>query len=112
MTVPQLNRSLTLLTPVQAPDDAGGLITSWVSLGVLWAEMKPASTRETTGFAGPVSKAAYKITVRAAATGSPRRPKAGQRFTIGTRQFEVETVVERDLDGRYLTCLCKEEVAS
>ncbi len=112
MTVPQLNRSLTLMTPVQSPDDAGGLVTNWVSLGVLWAGMKPASNREVTGFAGPVSRAAYKITVRGAEVGSPRRPKAGQRFTIGSRVFDVETVVERDLDGRYLVCLCKEEVAS
>lgn len=112
MTVPQLNRSLTLLTPVQTPDDAGGLVTNWVSLGILWAELRPASNREASGPAGPVSRSAYKVTVRGAEIGSPRRPKPGQRFTIGSRAFDVETVVERDLDGRYLTCLCKEEVAS
>ncbi|MGB4908701.1 MAG: head-tail adaptor protein, partial [Tabrizicola sp.] len=52
----------------------------------------------------------YRITVRGTPTGSPSRPKAGQRFREGTRLFLIQAVTERDQFGRYLTCFAREEV--
>jgi head-tail adaptor len=112
MKNPHLNRSLTLEEPLQVSDNAGGFVTSWSILGILWAALKPASARETTSFGLPVSRAMYRITVRAAATSSPRRPKPGQRMRIGIRLFLIEAVTEYDGDARYLTCMAKEQVAS
>ena len=112
MKNPHLNRSLTLLEPIQSSDGAGGLTTDWTTLGILWGALKPASQRETASNGMPVARVMYKITVRAAAAGSPRRPKAGQRFRSGIRVFAIEAVTEYDGDARYLTCLAKEEVAS
>jgi head-tail adaptor len=112
MRNPHLNRSLTLENPVQAADGAGGLVTTWDALGILWGELKPTSGREAASYGLPISRTMYKITVRAAANGSPRRPKPGQRMRSGIRTFVVEAVTEYDRDARYLTCLAKEEVAS
>lgn len=112
MKQPHLNRSLALEHPVQTADNAGGFVTEWQMLGILWAALTPASTREAAGQAAPLARAAYKVIVRAAPNGSPRRPRPGQRFRAGIRIFAVETVTEYDTDARYLQCLTKEETAS
>ena len=52
----------------------------------------------------------YRITVRAAPFGAPRRPKPEQRLREGARVFRIAAVAEDDADGRYLTCFAQEEV--
>ena len=112
MKLPHLNRRFVLERPEQTPDGSGGLVTQWAALGVIWAELRPASARETAGQGLPVARMMFRIIVRGAPQGSPRRPIPGQRLRSGTRIFEVETVAEYDRDARYLMCLTKEEVAS
>jgi head-tail adaptor len=56
-----------------------------------------------------LSKVPYRITVRGAEVGSPRRPRPDQRLKDGTRVFTILAVTERDSDGRYLTCFAREE---
>lgn len=111
MTLPTLNRKLVLEAPVSAPDGAGGQIASWAVLGTLWGELKPRSGRETTGEAGPLSTASYRITVRGAPPGQSDRPCPGQRLRLGTRKFRILAVTESDARGRYLACQAEEEMA-
>ncbi|THH38309.1 head-tail adaptor protein [Aliishimia ponticola] len=110
MTLPQLNRRLSLETPQKVPDGAGGYNTIWVALGVLWATCEARTGRERGEGGAPVSAVTYKITVRAAPVGSPSRPRPEQRFREGTRIFNIRAVIESETDGMYLTCLAEEEV--
>ncbi|MFQ1700663.1 head-tail adaptor protein [Loktanella agnita] len=112
MSRPNLNRSLTLEAPLRAGDGAGGFVSDWQALGILWAEVKPGSGRETAAFAATVSRVRYRITVRAAPYGAPSRPVAGQRFREGTRVFAIQAVSERDADPHYLVCHVEEEMVS
>ncbi len=105
----RLDRQLVLEAPDRLSDGAGGFVNGWRPLGILWAEVKPRSGRETTGIGAPVSRMAYHIIVRAAPTGSEQRPAAQQRFRDGDRIFTIEAVAERDPLGRYLICFAQEE---
>jgi SPP1 family predicted phage head-tail adaptor len=111
MRAPVLNRKLVLESPVSTPDGAGGFAKTWASLGTIWADVQPGAGKELAGIEVKVSSVSYLITVRGAAEGSPQRPKAGQRFSKGTRRFEILAVTEADAEGRHLKCYAREEVA-
>ncbi|RGP36823.1 head-tail adaptor protein [Pseudotabrizicola alkalilacus] len=104
-----LNRLLTLEQPVSTPDSAGGFSTVWQGIGTLWAEITPGTGRGTSGEEVSMASVPYRITLRGAASGSPRRPLPGQRLTDGGRVFQVLAVTERDAAGQYLTCFAREE---
>ncbi|MEL7097964.1 MAG: phage head closure protein [Pseudomonadota bacterium] len=109
---PRLSHRLTLEAPTRTPDGSGGYTQSWTALGTLWAELRPRTGRERTASGAPMSVQGYKITVRGAPVGHPERPQALQRFRDGARVFLIEAVAERDAEGRYLTCIAAEEVAT
>lgn len=110
MNAPHLNRALVLEGVVRTADGAGGFTEAWTTLGTLWAEVLPGSGSDTLGEERMLSAVPYRITVRGAPTGSPSRPKAGQRLREGARLFLIQAVTERDQFGRYLTCFAREEV--
>ncbi len=112
MNTPVLNRKLVLETPVRVPDGAGGFTVSWESLGVLWAELDARTGREAAGVATPLSRAVYRITVRAAPVGAASRPLPEQRFRDGSRVFNIQAVIEADPAARYLVCHAQEELVT
>ena len=110
MTTPQLNRSLVLEAPVQVADGAGGFILTWATVGTLWGEVKAGNGRDAAGEEITLATVPYRITVRGAPVGSPRRPLPQQRFRDGARIYHIVAVTERDPDGLYLSCFAREEV--
>lgn len=112
MARPQLNRKLRLETVYRERDGAGGYIETWQLVGELWADVKPGTGKETDLEGLTISSVPYKITVRAAAHGSPSRPIPGQRFRDGVRIFRILSVTELDQSARYLTCVAREEEVS
>lgn len=109
MTAPVMNRALTLEAPVIVPDGAGGYAKSWAVRGVLWAEVRPGTGRDTAGEDVTLSTVPYRITVRAGPVGAPSRPVPEQRFREATRVFRILAVTEQDNDARYLVCFAREE---
>ncbi|MGR3712268.1 MAG: head-tail adaptor protein [Shimia sp.] len=107
-----LSRQLVLEIPMQAPDGAGGFARSWYTLGTLWAEVTAMTGRERDGGDVSVATSRFRITVRGAPVASSKRPAPGQRFRDGTRLFTIQSVSERDVQGRYLQCLAVEEVVT
>ena len=112
MAAPRLNRPLVLEVPQRSPDGAGGFVETWQARGTLWAELSARTGREAEGEAVSVGRAAFRITVRAAPQGSPRRPQAGQRLRDGARLFSILSVTEQDPGARFLTCWAEEEVVT
>lgn len=110
MTPPILNRPLILESPTQVPDGAGGFTMSWTTVGTLWGEVLAGAGRDPAATEFTLSSVPYRITVRGAPVGSPRRPIPEQRFRDGTRVYHLVAVTERDRDGLYLTCFAREEV--
>lgn len=106
-----LTRRLVLETPQRLPDGAGGWVESWAALGTLWAFVKAGRGREAQVAGLSVGQVPYRIVLRAAPEGSPRRVRAGQRLRGGGRVFRVLAVGEADPGARYQTCHAREEVA-
>lgn len=109
MRAPKLNRKMTLEAPVRLSDGAGGYTRNWSVIGTHWVALDGRTGRERAGVGTPISRAAYRIIVRAAPVGSPRRPMPEQRFREGQRVFEILAVTEADENARYLICHAKEE---
>lgn len=109
MRAVRLTRVLTLETPAEAPDGAGGLVRSWQPLGEIWADMRAGSGREVSGQGASLSRARWRIIVRAAPQDAPSRPRPGQRFREGARLFDILAVAEADAAGRWLLCQAEEE---
>lgn len=109
MAVHEPNIALTLEAPQRQSDGIGGYRIEWCVLGQIWGAMAASAGRVQSGEVGPQSVVGWRITVRAAPTGDPRRPVAGQRLRIGSRLFSIDAVAEADRAGRWLTCFAKEE---
>ena len=110
MKAPELNRPLLLESPAQVADGAGGFALTWTTVGTLWGEIAAGSGSDPAGIEIVLATVPYRITMRGAPTGSPRRPRPEQRFRDGTRIYLILAVAERDPDGLYLTCFAREEV--
>ncbi|SIS68545.1 head-tail adaptor [Roseivivax lentus] len=106
----RLNRRLTLEREAAVPDGAGGRSAAWAALGTIWGEMTPRSGRETAIETGTLSRAGYRVKVRALPEGHGARPRAGDRFRTGTRLFDIRAVQEAGPAARYLICTVEEEV--
>lgn len=105
----RLTRKLVLEAPQNVADGAGGFSAAWAVLGTLWGEVQPGTGREMAGVEVVLASVPYKITVRGAPVGSPRRPKPEQRLRDGARVFTILAVTEHDQDAQYLTCFAREE---
>ena len=112
MAVPNLNRKLVLEAPERIADGAGGFPQAWVALGEVWAEVRPGTGVERAGEFVTLASVPFRIVVRAAPEGSPRRPLPEQRLRDGTRIFRILAVAEADAAGHYLTCFTREEVVA
>lgn len=112
MSVPRLNRRLTLESPARVSDGAGGFVESWTALGVLWAAVEARTGKERSTGGAALSSVSYRIILRGAPIGAAARPVPEQRFRDGQRLFRISAVTEHDPDGRYLICFAEEEVAT
>ncbi|MBM7068037.1 phage head closure protein [Actibacterium sp. 188UL27-1] len=112
MGVPNLSHRLELQTPERAPDGCGGHITTWTTVGTVWAEIHAGRGRERIRAALTFSTVPCRIIVRAAPVGSLARPRPEQRFRVGNQAFRIMSVADSDVSSRYLTCMAEEEAVS
>lgn len=106
-----LNRPLSLEVFEKVADGAGGYGGNWSVLGTLWAQVLPAGGGASSHAGVQVRAQRLAITVRGAPVGAQSRPVVGQRFREGERVYRIETVAERDAQGKFLTCMAREETA-
>jgi head-tail adaptor len=109
---PRLNRLLALEARDRVPDGSGGFAETWRERGRVWAEVTARSGRERAAQGAMVSATSCRIVVRAAPEGSEARPTPAHRFREGNRVYVIQSVAEKDLGGRFLTCFAEEEVVA
>ena len=113
MNAPRLTVPLVIESPVREADGMGGYRLVWQDTGRIWAEMRSGAGGERFAEVGARSVVTWRITVRAALAGDPRRPRPEQRLRMGedpqARRFRIEAVAEDDARGRWLVCVAKEE---
>lgn len=106
-----LNRALELQTRKTVPDNAGGFVSTWETLGQVWAQIDSSLGGTQIGEGASVSRLSLSVITRAAPMNDPRRPRVGQRFLEGARVYAIEAVDDYDRFARYVKCRCKEEIA-
>lgn len=106
---PRLSVPLVLETPQRVADGMGGYRIAWQALGVLHGDLRAGSGGVSPAEVGPQSVVSWRIHLRGAPDGDPRRPRAGQRLRMGQRLFVIDAVAEADPAGRYLFCIAQEE---
>ena len=113
MNAPRLAVPLVIESPLREADGMGGYRLVWQDTGRIWAEMRSGAGGEQFAEVGARSVVTWRITVRAALAGDPRRPRPEQRLRMGegpdARRFRIEAVAESDPQGRWLACIAKEE---
>ena len=106
-TASDLGSALVLEAPVRVSDGGGGWEVSWQPLGTLWAAMRAVGAAEREHGVRRYGRVTHRVTVRSAPAGSPRRPRADQRFLAGDRVLNVRGVAEAPEPG-FLICWCEE----
>lgn len=102
---PILRRLARLEAETDLPDGSGGFSKGWTPIAEHWVALTPASGSESYEGSQQASRVTHRIRLRATRA---LRPRADQRFTIGTRTYDIRAVFDRDGRGRFLTCLCEE----
>ncbi len=80
----KLDRRITLLSPVETRDAAGGAVTSWVNVATVWAEFTPQPGRE-------IQQAGQKIALAAAMFRIRYRSDIGPKWRLmfGSTVYEL-----------------------
>lgn len=107
ITASDLGSALVLEAPERVPDGGGGWEVTWQPLGTLWASMRATGAAEREHGARGYGRVTHRVIVRSAPAGSPRRPRADQRFLAGDRVLNVRGVAEAREPG-FLICWCEE----
>lgn len=106
----RLSRRLILENRTNLPDGSGGYATTWQTLGVVWADVAARTERQDFIAGQERPRVTYRILVRGAPVGAPSRPRAEQRFRDTARVFNILTVTEADVAGRFLEILAEEGI--
>jgi head-tail adaptor len=104
------NRPMSLEVATAIPDGAGGQALAWAPLGTIWVDLRAGGGGERLGPIAPEGRMGFRAYCRAAAQGSPQRPRPDQRLRDGARLFTILAVAEADPVGAWLVCLLREEV--
>ena len=101
-----LRRLARLEAETDIPDGSGGFAKGWTPLADHWVAITPTSGVESFEGSQQASRVTHRIRLRCTRA---LRPRADQRFTVGTRQFDIRAVFDTDGRGRFITCLCEEK---
>lgn len=102
---PPLRRLANLEAQIDMSDGAGGYTKGWTRLADHWVAITPTSGVESFEGSQQASRVTHRIRLRCTRA---LRPRADQRFIVGSRQFDIRAVFDTDGRGRFLTCLCEE----
>lgn len=104
-----LNRRMALETIQSVPDGAGGFIETPQVLGYIWVNIDAKLGRVSAEDGVTLTSVPLKVTARSAPINSPQRLRPGQVLVESTRRFRILSVAEAGDDGKYLTCVAREE---
>jgi len=102
----ELNKRLVIEDLVATPDGAGGSDVNWVEFATVWAKIKPRYGSEKLLAHAVTSTTTHIISIRYRNGLRPR-----MRFVDGTREFEIQSIVNVDEANTWLSCLCREKPA-
>ena len=100
-----LRDEICLEQQIRTPSTGGGATLAWISLGPLWADIRPLDGRETVIAGKLVSQVSHEIWIRHRAGTT-----AAQRFRRNDRIFDILAVLTAGARGQWMRCLCRERI--
>ena len=101
--VSRMRCRLTIETPGETPDGAGGADVAFVAIGAVWANVEWLRGDERWRADRFEQAGQYRIIIR-----HREGLSAGMRFRDGARIYDIKSVGDPDGVGRRLVCLCEE----
>jgi SPP1 family predicted phage head-tail adaptor len=98
----RFNRRLSLESPVEEADGAGGVTRTYEQIALLWAAVTPLTASAEIAADARGAKVTHRIVIRAGRTVSSR-----DRFTEGARIYRV--IAARESDDRRLIEITAEQ---
>lgn len=98
-----LRHRLALEQVTRQDDGSGGAEEIWVTVGELWAALRPISGQERDVSDQPAGRVSHEIWVRYRSGVKPE-----MRFRTGQRVFEVRAVIDAGERRQFLKCLAEE----
>ena len=98
-----LNQRAAIVAKTFAGDGGGGFDDGWASIAAAWVRIEPQSGSDVFGPDRDESKMRCRLTLR-------RNPDiaAGQRVIVGTRTFEIKSVLDEGPQAQIMTLLCEQ----
>ena len=103
MQAGKLRHLLTLQQATDVLNARGEPIPAWANVTTLWGEITPLSGREGLQAQQMYASATHRIRIRYRAGVVPK-----MRFLKGTREFEIDVVLNVDERNRELVCFATE----
>lgn len=101
-----MRERVEVLSRSVSQDSYGGSGQAWTPLGEVWGKVEPLSGRELWQAQQVRPDVTHRVTIRHYPGLTPRH-----RLKLGTRVFEVQSVLNLEERGRVTECLCVEEVS-
>jgi SPP1 family predicted phage head-tail adaptor len=99
----ELRKRFTILRGEQTQSNTGDISLTWVSEGRCWGAIKPLSGGESISAEQRIADTTHGITVRYST-----KFAADRRLRLGSRVFEIMSVVNVDERNREISLSCKE----
>ena len=104
----QLNRRITLQSPVTTLDAYGVPTPGWTDMMTVWAAIEPLSGRELVSAQRIASEISHQLTVRFSSLLTDTRIVAGYRALYKGRIFNIHAAMNEDESNVLITLLASE----
>lgn len=102
-TIGALRQRVTIESPVDAPDGAGGFTRSFATLAQVWAKIDPAGARDLFVEQRQEQSTTHVVTIRWRGD-----VKSQMRYIHRGRKLLIKSVVDSDERRFFLVCDCEE----
>lgn len=106
VTIGDMRHRLQLEAPLTSADGGGGVTRTWSLVAEVWAALKPLSGDEVSEADGVSGRVSHEVWIRYRTGVLPE-----MRFRLGTRVFEIRSVIDTGERHRFLRCLAEERIA-
>ncbi len=104
----QLNRRITLQSPVATLDSYGVPTPGWTDVATVWADIQPLTGRELVSADQMASVLTHQLTVRYSSLLTDTRVVAGYRALYKGRIFNIHAAMNEDESNVLVTLLASE----
>lgn len=107
MSVPigEMRHRMSLQAPLESADGGGGVTRTWALVAEVWGAIRPAAGSESVEADGLRGRVSHEIWIRHRSGVTPEK-----RFALGTRIFEIRSVIDSGERHRFLRCMVEERV--